>query len=434
MSLRSILESGDDLNRRDFVSYAARAFLGVGLLPHGVANALGEPSSHPFIPQARRVIYLYMAGGMTHLDTFDPKPQADENEIKGPLGVLPTKVDGMFLSEYLPGVAAHADKLAIIRSMTSTQGAHEQGNYFMHSSYVMRGTIKHPEMGAWLLAMDGKGNPDLPGFVRIGNSSQGGGAGFLDSAYEPLVLGNPNNGIKNSKLPKGVTDEDLDARLRMSSRFETEFHQRYDYRRVRGYSTMYDDALRLMRSRDLEAFDLSKESAELRDAYGRASFGQGCLLARRLVERDVRFVEVTLGGWDTHANNFDRVSSQTDTLDRAMATLLSDLERRGLLRDTMVVLSTEFGRTPRLNQNFGRDHYPKAFSCVLAGGGVKGGTIWGETDATGENILRDPVAVPDFNATIAYGLGLPLDKQLYSSSGRPFTVADKGQPVTQMFG
>jgi uncharacterized protein (DUF1501 family) len=189
----------------------------------------------------------------------------------------------------------------------------------------------------------------------------------------------------------------------------------------------------MMKSEDLKAFDLTQESDELRKAYGKDSFGQGCLLARRLVERGVRFVEVSLGGWDTHTANFVRVPELCDTLDRAMAALIADLSARGLLDETLIVLTSEFGRTPTINQNVGRDHYPKAFSAVLAGGGVKGGYTYGKTDKEGREVEENKVLIPDLNATIAYALGLPLNQVVYSPSKRPFVVADKGQPIMDVF-
>jgi uncharacterized protein (DUF1501 family) len=197
---------------------------------------------------------------------------------------------------------------------------------------------------------------------------------------------------------------------------------------------MYDEALRLMSSRDLAAFDISQEPEALREAYGQTQLGQGALLARRLVEHGVRFVEVVDGGWDTHNDNFDELEDLVPNLDRALATLLADLDSRGLLEETLVVVTTEFGRTPTIvTDRMGRNHYPKAYSSLLAGGGVRGGRSWGRTDETGSNVIENPVTVPDFNATIAHALGLPLEQQIFSPSGRPFTVADKGVPVTELF-
>jgi uncharacterized protein (DUF1501 family) len=196
---------------------------------------------------------------------------------------------------------------------------------------------------------------------------------------------------------------------------------------------MYDDAMAMMKSEDLKAFDLTEEPGELRSAYGKEAFGQGCLLARRLVERGVRFVEVSLGGWDTHNANFVAVPERCETLDKGLATLVADLHNRGLLQDTLIVLTSEFGRTPDINQNAGRDHYPKAFSAVMFGGGVRGGFTYGKTDKEGRDVIEDKMRIQDFNASIAYALGLPLDQVIYSPSKRPFTIADKGQPITQLF-
>jgi uncharacterized protein (DUF1501 family) len=187
-----------------------------------------------------------------------------------------------------------------------------------------------------------------------------------------------------------------------------------------------------MKSQDLEAFDLSNEPEELRNSYGDDNFGQGVLLARRLVERQVRFVEVQLGGWDTHQNNFTRVPERCAILDQALSALLKDLTQRGMLDETLIVLASEFGRTPNINVNEGRDHYPKAFSCMLAGGGIKGGQVWGKTDKEGREVVEQKVEIPDLNATIAYALGLPLDEIIYSPTRRPFTLSDKGQPITRL--
>jgi hypothetical protein len=395
------------------------------------AVASAAPATPGRKPTARNIIYLYMAGGMTHVDTFDPKPGAGE-KVAGPVKAIDTAADGVQISEYFPMLAKQMDKVAILRGLSTTQGAHDEGNYFMHSSYTMRGTIQHPGIGAWLQRMEGKTNRTLPGSVCIGGGSVGGGAGFMESKFAPLYVGSPTSGVPNSK--SNVSTGEFEDRLMLSNKFDQAFHERYDQKKVRAYSDMYDDAVRLMKSEDLKAFDLSGESAEVRAEYGDNGFGQGCLLARRLVENDVRHVEVTLGGWDTHSNNFQAVEGLAGTLDKALGALLKDLERRGMLEETMVVLCTEFGRTPYINENDGRDHYPKAFSALMAGGGIKGGTVHGQTNEMGTEVVEGKTAVPDFNATIAYGLGLPLDQVIYSPSKRPFTIADKGQPIVSLFG
>jgi hypothetical protein len=426
--MRSIINRSDELSRRGFLSQTAGGLLGVSLMPSLAPTSLFAQTRNPSA-KANKVIYLYMSGGMSHMDTFDPKPGADE---QGPVQAIDTNVDGIKVSEYLPSLARQMDKMALVRSLSSTQGAHEQGQYFMHSSYTPRGTIQHPGLGAWMHRLDGRKNSTLPASVRIGGSSRGSGSGFLESKFAPLVINNPNDGLKNSKRRKGMSEKEFKDRLDLASAFDEEFHRRYNHKKVRAYTDMYEDAIRLMKSEDLKAFDLNKESKDVRDEYGDNSFGQGCLLARRLIENDVRFVEVSLGGWDTHNNNFDSVSRRAGVLDQAMATLISDLERRGLLEETLVVLATEFGRTPRINENDGRDHFPKAFSGVLAGGGIKGGQAYGVTDETSSNVLDQRVSVPDFNATIAHALGLPLDEVVYSPSKRPFTVAHKGRPVIDL--
>ena len=425
----------NELNRRRFVTLAAKSFLGLSILPWASsprAQAAGLGLNRPLnqAPKAKNIIYLYMSGGMSHLDTFDPKAGS---EVSGLTTAITTKVDGIQLANTLPLLANHTDKIALLRGMTSTKGAHQQGNYFMHTSYAQRATIVHPSMGAWLTMLDGRFNPTLPGAVVVGGGSRHPLSGFLPTSHQPLAVGNPNEGLKNCKRLWGMTEEKFSKGLSLSEKLDQSFIQKYNFEKVKAYSDMYEDAVRLMKSHDLEAFDLKQESASTRDAYGEDNFGQGVLLARRLIERQVRFVEVQLGGWDTHQNNFTRVAERSAILDQALSALLDDLQKRGLLEETLVVLATEFGRTPTININEGRDHYPKAFSCMLAGGGVQGDQVWGETDPEGREVNDQKVEIPDLNATIAYSLGLPLDKIVYSPTRRPFTLSDKGQPLVELF-
>jgi len=425
----------DQLNRRVFVSKAAQSFLGVTALSQlgGKAFAAGKDAS-PLkqVATARNVIYLYMKGGMSHLDTFDPKP--DNAEVMGTTKTINTSVAGIRLSENIPLLARQADKLAILRGMNSNQGAHEQGDYFQHTSYTQRSSIKHPSMGAWLEKFQGRGNPTLPGSVMIGNDSRHPGAGYFEAKFAPLMINDPESGISNVRPNSWFTEDRMLDRLQAAKALDKPFAETYNVKNVRAYSDMYDDAIKMMKSEELKAFDLGAEPAKLRDKYGRDRFGQGCLLARRLVEHGVRFVEVSFGSWDTHNANFTRVPELADELDAAMSTLLQDLQSHGLLDETLVVLATEFGRTPELNANDGRDHHPAGFSCVLAGGGIRGGQVFGATDERGDKVAEGAVSIPDFNATIGYALGLPLDTVVYSPSKRPFTVADKGKPVAQLFG
>ncbi|HMO12564.1 MAG TPA: DUF1501 domain-containing protein [Pirellulaceae bacterium] len=432
--MKKTFQRNDPCSRRAFVCGAAKSFLGLGAMPllsnlaHSAEQAgLGLSKD----AKAKSVIYLFMNGGMSHLDTFDTKPGA---ETQGPVESIKTNVEGIQISEYFPRMAEQMDKVAIINSMRSTQGAHEQGRYYMHTSYVMRGTVSHPDIGAWSAFHLEKLNASLPANVKIGGNSAGLGGGFLESQFAALPIGNPEEGLKNSRLPRYISDARLARRLQRVELMNQSFNARYDNKLSRAYAQMYDDAVRLMKSEDLKAFDLNQESAEIRDRYGRNSFGQACLLARRLVEHGVRFIEIDHGGWDTHNDNFNQVRNRGAVLDQGMAALLADLTSRGMLDETLVVLATEFGRTPTIVEDrSGRNHYPQAFTCLMAGGGVKGGFRHGMTDKEGREILTQPVEIPDFNATIAHALGIPLDKEVYSPSMRPFRVADKGEPVLELF-
>jgi hypothetical protein len=429
----TLLRSGE-ITRRDFAAKTASSLLGVGLLGQSMTSksfaAFEHSSKLKQVPTAKNVIYLYMSGGQTHLDTWDPKPGTATG---GPTKAIKTSADGVQLAENLPLTAQQMHHGTVIRSLTSTQGAHEQGNYMMHTSYELRGTIRHPGMGAWLNVFQGGGNSTLPNYVYIGNDSRHPGAGFFPAAQAPLFVNNPEAGLKNVKVQPGLTEDKFNARLKLADELDADFRSTFKHRNVKAYADMYDDAIAMMKSEDLKAFDLTDEAPDLRASYGKEAFGQGCLLARRLVERGVRFVEVSLGGWDTHNANFVAVPERCETLDKGLSTLLSDLHNRGLLKDTLVVLTTEFGRTPDINQNVGRDHYPKAFSAAMWGGGIKGGLVHGATDAEGREVVADKVKIEDMNATIAYALGLPLDQVIYSPSKRPFTIADKGQPLTAVF-
>lgn len=434
--MKNQLLRSDEINRRQFVARTASTLLGVGLLPEVFtpkAHAAFEGASklRQQAATAKNVIYLYMSGGQSHLDTWDPKETGVETA--GPTKPIKTSADGVRISEYLPLTAQQMHHVAVLNSITSTQGAHEQGNYFMHTSYTLRGTIRHPGMGAWLNVFQGGGNTTLPNYVYVGNDSRHPGAGFFPAAQNPLFVGNPEQGLKNVKLQRNLTEERFAARMTLADELDREFRSTFPQRNVKAYSDMYDNAISMMKSEDLKAFDLTEESEELRKSYGSEPFGQGCLLARRLVERGVRFVEVSLGGWDTHTANFVRVPELCETLDKGLSTLLADLNARGLLKETLVVLMSEFGRTPTINQNVGRDHYPKVFSGIMAGGGIQGGMTYGKSDPEGREVAENKIEVPDVNATIGYALGLPLDQVIYSPSKRPFTIADKGQPITSIF-
>lgn len=422
----------DELTRRQFVSNAARLCLGVHLLPM-FGSSVASGASTPSGAKAKNVIYLFMSGGMSHLDTFDPKP--GRSEVMGPMETIRSNADGILLGQHLTHTAKVMDKVCVINSMTSTQGAHEQGLYTMHTSYSPRGTINHPSLGAWVMKLGGRLNQEIPGYVAIDSSADVTGGGFFGAKYAAAPIGNANQGLQDSRRPKNVPKDEFDRRLVLADMLNKQFHDRYQNADVKAYEELYGEAIKLMNSKDLKAFSLKGESKATRDKYGKGRFAQGCMLARRLVEHGVRFVEVQLGGWDTHYDNFTGIEGRCNEFDQAYAALLHDLETKGMLEDTLVVVATEFGRTPKIRaeHNNGRDHHPAAFTCLLAGGGVKGGFRYGKTDREGDRVDDDPVEIGDFNATIAHALGIPHDQVIMSPSKRPFRIANKGKPVTDVF-
>ena len=439
MTLRKLIRGADHDTRRTFLSGMASSLLGASAVatfgPRAIARSLQDPQDGeaPIVlgpATAKHVIYLFMNGGMSHLDTLDPKPGA---KTQGPVEAIPTRADGVLLGQYLPKLAEQMDKACIISSMSSTQGAHQQAQYLMRTSYELRGTIRHPSLGAWCHRMAGRHNVTLPGHVIIGGGADTPGVRFFPPQYQPLPIGSAEDGLQNAERPRGVSESRMQRRLDMLKKLDQNFGEKHKQLSVNSYSQAYDDAVRLMRSSDLAAFDTELEPQSIKDAYGDSRFGRGCLLARRLVEHGVRYVEVMSGGWDTHSDNFDRLETLTPAIDQGIAALLADLEARGLLDDTLVVFASEFGRTPDIDEDQGRNHYPKAFSALLAGGGIAGGQRYGKTDKEGREVDSEPTSIQDLNATIAYACGLPTDHVLKSASGRPFKVADKGMPVTEIF-
>ncbi len=431
----------NELSRRDFLARTARTCFGLTIA--GSASQLFSPSALAADPailkagggKAKHVIYLYMSGGMTHIDTFDPKPDAPAN-IRGTTEAIKTNADGIRLGHCLPMLAQQMDKVALIRSLSTTQGAHEQGKYLMHTGYTQRGTISHPSSGAWVSKLSEPLSETMPPFVLVGGGNQHPGGGFFEPKYSPLPIGDPQLGLRNVVLRKDTDDASLDRQLALRQELDHDFDSKFHtgQRSVRAYNEVYDSAVKLMRSKDLEAFDLSQENATSRAAYGTDRFSQGVLLARRLVERGVRFIEVEMGGFDWHADNFEQMEEKIPVLDQALAALIADLSAKGLLESTLVVVATEFGRSPQIVSNGGRNHFPKAFSCLMAGGGIKGGQAYGATDETASNVIDKKIGAADFNASIAFALGIPYDLVLMSPSKRPFKMGGKeGKPMAELF-
>ena len=419
----------DPLSRREFALRTAKTALGVSLLPFGsaLAEKSGAASAAGF-GKAKHVIFLWMGGGMTHIDTFDPK----DGMTKSPKDPIKTKADGIDrIGGYLPKLAEQAKKLTIVRSMSSKTGVHEAGTYMMKTAYEPRGTIIHPSMGAWASHFLGRiKGVSLPDSVTVGGGSGHPGSGFFPPALSPIPIGSAESGLQNTR--PSASDDMFQKRISLMNEFDAGFRNKFKSDDVKAYTEFYDETMKLLKSEDLKAFDISLEPADVRAKYGNG-FGQGCLLARRLVEHGVRFIEVNLGGWDMH-NTIDTAMDRNGaTLDTGFAALLEDLESKGLLEKTLVCLGSEFGRTPDINENSGRDHYPLAYSTVFAGAGVKGGFVYGSTDKDGRRVADKQATPSDFQATIGHAMGLPIDEVVMSPSNRPFTVGDKGSPILDIF-
>ena len=422
--MKHLISGLDDLGRRRFMTRAAQAALGVSLLPRLNRAVAAAPSAG----KAKRLIYLYMNGGMSHLDTFDLKPG---HENQGSTSPISTSVSGVQISQYLPTLAKQFKHIAAVRSMNTQTGAHADGEYLMRTSYDQIATTRHPSMGPWIQRFHGRHSKTLPDTVLISAPARHPGPGFLDPTFSPLPIGDPNRGLENTKAPEYITNSSFEKRMNLIDGFDRKFRSKFDVREVNAYTDLYNEAVSLLSSKELAAFDLNEETDADRNRYGRDQFGQGCLLARRLIENDVRCVEVTLGGWDMHNSiyNSNTLPARAGILDRALGNLLKDLSERGLLDETLIVLTTEFGRSPEINYNAGRDHHPAVFSAALAGGGIKGGQLYGKSDSAGHSVEENGVTPADFNATIAASLGLPLEEVITSPTGRPFTVAHEGKPV-----
>ncbi len=429
--MRELVRRLDGMGRRSLLGRFASVALGVTLLPELDQALMAAQQQALSEGKAKRLIYLFMNGGMTHLDTFDLKPG---HENQGETKPINTSVPGLQISEHLPTLAANFQHIAAIRSMYTQTGDHAQGEYLMRTSYEQIATERHPSMGPWIQKFRGRQNKALPDTVVINPPAGHPSAGFFDPTFSPLPVGDPNRGLENTQAPAYLTPKFFDRRMELIDSFDKSFRDRFKQKKVQSYTDFYSEATSLLSSGALEAFDLNKEKPEDRDRYGRDPFGQGCLLARRLVENNVRCVEVTCGGWDMHSNIFagNTLPARAGILDKAVGNLLKDLKERGLLNETLVVLCTEFGRSPVINYNAGRDHHPAVFSAMVAGAGIKGGQLYGKSDAAGHAVDQDGVAPADLNATIATALGLPLGEIVHSPTGRPFKVAHDGKAVSAL--
>jgi len=417
--------------RRAFVERWAKTTLGVTVL-HNASSAIfaaetaaASPATGSGFGKAKNLIFLQMVGGMSHIDTLDPK----EGETQGPVAPIKTKADFQ-LGGTMVNLAEQADKIAVVRSMTSKTGVHAAGQYLIRTGYEQRGTIKHPAMGAWAEHFKGPSHKTLPSSVCV-NRQPNNGNGFFPASLSPLPILDPDAGLQNA-TPE-VSGDVMSKRLALLDKLDSGFRTRFQTASVKSYTEFYENTVKIMSSDDLKAFSIADEPQDLREKYGMNNFGQGCLLARRLVEKGVRCIEVTSGGWDMHNDIEDALQDRGAEMDQGVAALLADLAERGLLESTIVVLCSEFGRTPRINGNAGRDQYPKVFSTMFAGGGIKGGIVHGASDKGGHEVADKGATVQDFLTTIGWSLGLPVDEVVMSPSNRPFTVGDKGKPILELF-
>ncbi len=385
---------------------------------------------------AKSVIHIFLPGGMAHQESWDPKPYAPV-EYRGPFGTVPTKVDGLLFSQNLAKTAQVADKITVCRSMTHGEAAHERGTHNMFTGYRPSPALSFPSIGS-VISHELGSRKNLPPYVCVpGMPNEFAGSGYLSSAFGPFSLGSdPADGafqVKDLVLPGGMTAERFEKSKTMLNSVDAHFRTLEKSDALDAMDSFYQRAYGMLSSAEArEAFNMKAEPDALKDAYGRNQAGMRMLLARRLVEAGVRMVSLTYGGWDHHDNISDAIKTQMPPFDQAFAMLITDLAQRGLLDSTLVVVSSEFGRTPKINAKSGRDHWPKVFSVVLAGGGIKKGYVYGSSDATASEPDEKPLIVEDFAATIYDRLGIVSDKKLMAPGGRPIDIVNGGKVLKDL--
>lgn len=376
--------------------------------------------------RGKAMILLWMQGGPSQFETFDPKPGIENG---GPTQAIQTSASGIQIADNFPQMAKIMDDIALVRSMTNKEGSHPRATYQMHTGYIPSGSVKHPSFGSCIAQQINNSDCELPSFVSIGNTQ---GAGFLGMDYEPFVVNTPGQIPANVAIP--VADNRFNHRMGLLSQLEDEFAAQGAQAIVNTHQSLYRKTSKLVRSTDVATFDTSGEPDSLKAAYGDTNFGKGCLLARRLVEKGVTFVEVRSSSWDSHANNFEQCATRASETDPATAALITDLKDRGMLDDTLVVWMGEFGRTPKINARTGRDHYPRVFNLAMAGGGIKGGQVYGSSTADGTAVEDSPVTVQDLFQTVCKSLHVDPNHENLSPLGRPMKIVDGGEVIPGLLG
>lgn len=411
-----------ELDRRTFLRFGLGATAAASLAPSLMAQDSARKAS------AKAVIVLFMHGGPSHIDTFDPKPG---KETGGPFKEIDTAVRGVRICEHLPRLAGEMKHLSILRSVHSKEGDHSRGRYFLHTGHRPEPAVTHPGVGSYVSHEVGDPKASLPNFITVGLA--GYSPAFLRTRHAAYRVDQAGKPPVNVRYAPGVNARRFKDRTNLLGMLEDAFEREHATDYVQGRRQAYRKAIAMMHTPDLRAFDLDEEDGKLRKRYGRNAFGQACLLARRLVERGVKFVEVGLSGWDTHADNFNRTAKQMEMLDPGFATLVRDLRERDMLKETLVLWMGEFGRTPQINRNEGRDHWPKCFSVVMGGGGIQGGLVIGSSDARGYEVQERPVSVQDVFSTVYRCLGIDTSKQFRNKAGRPVRILNEGAPVKEVF-
>ena len=378
--------------------------------------------------QHKSAILLWMGGGPSTMDIWDLKPG---QATGGPFKQISTSVDGIAISEHMPMTAKQMHHLAIVRSMSTREADHQRGRYYMHTGFVPNPNVEHPGYGSLIAHELATAVPSLeiPPFVSVGGGSVG--PGFLGTSWAPFVV-SPQGDVKNLESP--VSEERLLSRLQMLAAIEDRFIQERRGQLPKDHREIVGKSVQLMSSSQLAAFKVSEEPASVQERYGETNFGRGCLMARRLVEVGVPFVEVNLGGWDNHSNIFGTLADQRlPNLDRAMSALIADLADRGILDTTAVIWMGEFGRTPTINGNGGRDHWARSWSAVVGGAGFNRGVVVGETSADGREVVSEPYSSQDLMTSVLKSLDISLETTFRAKNGRPMKIANGGQIIPGLF-